>query len=273
MVIGDSFLHGVGVPDSARFAVRLEELLDAMARERGARARVLDLTVAGYNTTKNAEMFHRHVAAFAPHAVIWGYYINDVYGVQPAGTGSGAVAGSRDTEGRPVREHALTPLWRIQGLAFRSSRLLRYVVSTVSRELKLRGLVIPGTVFHHELTRSHAPDFAFWRNSQATLGGVWATCRANDILVLLLNCPVLKMISHYTLFDDVDARIAAYAAASGIDYLRGIDCFPDRRDRVYAISRYDPHPNEIGHELLARCVAEALMAQGLAAAARGTRGG
>jgi hypothetical protein len=249
MVVGDSYLHGNHVLDDRRFAVRLEAALQAARPRR--RVVVLDATVPGANTCTNARTFDELRGGFRPHAVVWGYNADDVYG----GCGE---AGGAAAPAPPPRTLVSTVRW-LQAAAYRLSALLGYVGPTVATELEIRGLVLPGTHTHHQFTRSHRDDFPAWQRSRADLQAVSDTCRVAGVDLLVLNCPDLAMLGHYGPLEDMDARIAAFFNGLGVGYLRGIDLFADGAADDWAVSRYDGHPNGAAHGVLAAGVADVLL--------------
>ena len=249
MVISDSYLHGNHMMDDERFAVRLE--LDLQAARPDRRVTVLDGTVPGANTCINARTFRDLKDGFRPHAVVWGYHADDPYGGCDE-------AGATTQPAPPPRSLVSTVRW-LQAATYKLSALLGYVVPTMATELEIRGLVLPGTHTHHQYNRSHDDDFPGWQRSRADLEAVTATCRAEGIRLVVLNCPDLAMLGHYGPLEDMDARIGAFFGGLDVEFLRGADLFTGGAAGDWAVSRYDGHPNGAAHGVLAAGVADVLL--------------
>ncbi|MFO7653520.1 MAG: SGNH/GDSL hydrolase family protein [Candidatus Krumholzibacteriia bacterium] len=256
MVIGDSYLHGTRMAESDRFSSVLRDRLARRAEVAGRDVVVLDLTVPGYNTFKNAEGFFAYVDSFDPHVVIWAYMINDVYSRSEAAV---PVSPGAATTVQAVPDRRRTDAWqRLFGTVIHETyshvKVLQFSLPTLNRELKLRGIILPGSQFHHEVSRSHDDAFVGWRNSREILTDVAATCRERGTHLAVLICPTLNMLGHYSVFDETDARIAAFWQEHGVTVLRGVEWFEVATGTDFAFSRYDGHPNQAAHAILAENV-------------------
>ena len=260
MVLGDSFLHGPGIQKDQRFTKMLNRMLLEQGVPGYEDVSVLDLTLPGSNTQNNTTTFNRYAKPFQPHAVIWAYFLNDVYRNQKFS--------DQPTDAQPPPESSRDKFnSRVRGVMntmYRNSRLIRYVLPNINKELKSRGIVIPGSQFYHERSKSHDPDHASWLRSQEIMNQVWRQCSEDDIQVLVINCPHLDLLKHYSLFDEVDQHIEDYFLTQPVSFLRGVDCFRDIKNESFSLSRYDSHPNEKAHRMLAEFTAQRLLADLLA---------
>jgi hypothetical protein len=68
------------------------------------------------------------------------------------------------------------------------------------------------------------------------------------------------MLANYRVFDEIDQRIASFFAAHATVYLRGVEPFLRMPDRNFALSRYDGHPNEAAHQIMAEQIRDAVLA-------------
>jgi len=74
-VVGDSFVFGAGVEESATLPAQLEARL---AERAGQPLEVLNFGVGAYNALQESELIATRVLDFAPDLLIWVYYINDL---------------------------------------------------------------------------------------------------------------------------------------------------------------------------------------------------
>lgn len=74
LVLGDSITFGQGVRAEETYPTRLEALL----RAQGVEASVLNAGVPGYDTGQERRVLERLLEQAAPHAVVLGWYANDV---------------------------------------------------------------------------------------------------------------------------------------------------------------------------------------------------
>lgn len=267
IVLGDSYLHGKGIPESERFVARLKEGLETAGIKPEAEVCILDMTVPGHNTSQNAKRFFEYADRFQPDALVWAYFINDVYvkgkaEADPAG-GADKDPGLSATGGADQsHDRVQGGLRSFQKKVYENVRLLKFVIPTISKELKLRGVVVPYTQFYHECYRSHEPDYKPWLRTQAMMDEVWQYCSEQEITALVLNCPYLNLLNSYSMFDQVDSRIGDYFGTRDLIYVRGADCFLDFRDRSFSVSKYDSHPNASAHAIFAEVVTRLLSTGG-----------
>lgn len=255
MVVGDSFLNGTGVQKDQRFTKILHQVLLKQGVPGYEDVCVLDITLPGSDTRRNTAAFDRYVKPFQPHAVIWAYSLNDVYMKQEPPAQPARTQPSPKSE----QDQFNSRLRGVQNALYRNCRLIQYVLPTIHNELKSRGIVIPGSQFDHERSKSHDPDHAPWPRTQEIMNRVWNQCSEDGIQALVLNSPHLDLLSHYSLFDHVDQRIEDYFSTQPVSYIRGVDCFSGSENESFSLSRYDSHPNEKAHRMLAEFTAQRLL--------------
>lgn len=256
MLLGDSYLFGAGVPDGETFAQRLRRSLGARNPGGFGKASLLDLTMPGSNTFTNTEAFHQAREIYRPHLAILAYNPNDVYGrmeAQPP---------QQPQEKKKVEaaDRGLNTVVAIRRVLYQS-KLLQFALIKLNMELKLRGIVLPGSEFDHQVNQSHAATYPGWRKSQEHLRGLAAACRERGIHLVVVNVPELNMLSHRQPFEKMDAEIKRFfTTLADVTYLDGAQPFlarPVGDPKEYAISKHDGHPNAKAHQVLAEFVYQA----------------
>lgn len=258
MVLGDSKIYGPGVNFQEVFSQRLKTLLAADKKLPYDNVLVLDVSRGGYNTLMNRLTYFEYVAKFQPQLVVLGNNYEDVYGnqdVSEAISKSGLSTHEQNTKVFEERKSAEnTPVFQRVREAVYHSSLLEFVMAGLNLELKLRGVVVPGSVFHHLIYESHRENYAGWIKAQAHLRDMITDCKQRGITLIVYSSPELNMVENYAPFDTLDHKLAAFFARNAVPYVYGVSPFLGRETSELALSRYDGHANAKGHELMAQQV-------------------
>ena len=252
MLLGDSKLYGVGVGPAKSAGALVKAKLQRESNRRSVY--LLDLTEPGSNTFYNRRAFDQYQGAVSPQVVILAYNHNDVYGDQ------GEEQQTRDTSSltpSPASVTTNTRRDRFLGIVTTARALLgqshamTFTLVKLNMELKLAGVIVPGTEFHHLINRSHASDYPGWIASQKHLLAIADACRARHITFIVYIVPELEMLPRYSVFTRLDGYLMNYFKGMGVRSHNGVEPFRKRRGETFALSRYDGHPNEAAHEIIA----------------------
>jgi hypothetical protein len=271
MLLGDSKLYGYGVRPESRVTTQVAARLE---RGLGRSNYLFDLTRPGNNTSQNRQAFESYVDSFMPSVVILAYDHNDVYGDQSRSQSRAIDETRLDV---PSQEATTTTKDRVAATVatirdmLGRSHMLSFVLVKLNMELKLAGVVIPGTEFEHLLNRSHASDYPGWIESQKHLAAIARICHDRGIALIVYLVPDLEMLPRYALFNGVDQSIAKYFVEIGATFVNGVEPFRAQAGRDFALSRYDGHPNEAAHLVMSSQLCAAVIAT--ADPARGSQAG
>jgi hypothetical protein len=266
MVLGDSKLRGLGVDARDIASVQLQTILERDVATPRGRIHVLNLSRAGNNTLQNKLTFLKYYRRFNPQIVIFGYNIDDVYGNNrddsPAGPTSAPSTPQPRANGVPHARRTVGDVARnvvsgVRRVLFHS-QVLQFSLSKFNMELKLAGIVVPGTEFYHLVHASHRSDYEGWVESQHHLQQIIDVCHRERIALVVYVVPQLEMLPHFSVFDDVDGTVEQFFRARGIRTINGVTPFMHSDPAAYAISRYDGHPNAKAHALIAQQWAQEL---------------
>jgi hypothetical protein len=262
MVLGDSKIYGPGVEFSKIFSQQLKGMLAADKSLPYENVLVLDLSRGGYNTLMNRLAYFEYVDQFQPHLVILGNNYEDVYGNQDV---SEVISKSNLTtheQTSKVFEESASdnmPLFqRIRDQLYHSS-LLEFIMAGLNLELKLRGVVVPGSVFYHLIYKSHSDNYPGWIKAQKHLRDIIGDCKKRGIDLMVYSVPEVNMLDNYAPYDVVDRKLAAFFAGYSVPYINGVQPFLGIKSSELALSRYDGHANEKGHRLMAQQVYAAIV--------------
>jgi hypothetical protein len=258
MVLGDSKIYGPGVERQNVFSQQLKAMLAADNSLPYENILVLDLSRGGYNTLMNRLTYFDYVDKFKPTLVVLGNNYEDVYGNQDVPEAISQSNLTLHEQTAKIFEEKLsgenTPVFQhIREKVYRSS-LLEFIMAGLNLELKLRGIVVPGSVFHHLIYESHREDYPGWIKAQKHLRDMIADCQQKGIALIVYSTPELNMLGNYAPYDIVDRKLAAFFASRAVPYVIGATSFSGMNSSELALSRYDGHANAKGHYLMAQRV-------------------
>jgi hypothetical protein len=254
MLLGDSKLYGAGVDLDSVFARHLQRLLFRSEQQNFEKVNVLDVTIPGANTQTNARVFRQHFTAYAPHIVVLGYNYDDVYQtVDSINTTTEVLTPGATT----LTDRWINAFVAAKNVVYRSE-LLQYAFVNLSLELKIAGVILPGSVMHHMIYRAYDASYPGWQASQAEFGAIADSCRSHALPFMVYLVPQLEVLENHAMFDRVDAILIPALKSAGAQVVRGVEPFLGSRNEDFALSRYDGHPNEAAHRIMARQVAAAI---------------
>jgi len=224
LFLGGSITLGWGVPEEKTVTARLEEKL----RAAGEPAQVLNGGVGNYNSERYVSRFFKELTGLNPTDIVVHYFVRDAEDLSPGG---GNVVLRRS-------ELAIT-LW----IAYH-----RLVDSVGEQSL----------VDHYRAVYDPAaPGFL---TMEAKLKELADYAKAHNIRLYLAMVPDVHNLVDYQL-GFVHEIMGGVAKADGYSF---IDLLPALRGRppeeLYAMPG-DPHPNALGHELMAEAIFKAIGAE------------
>jgi hypothetical protein len=234
LVLGDSYAFGWGVDDAQPFPQRTEALL----RERGIAAEVINAGVPGYNTEQEALLLAELMPSYAPDMVVLAYVMNDA-----------------EPQNNVPQPPAVT---------------YRYAVSWVwedAREVAMRRLAgrkewtSPNKqAMDFDYVKGFAPDSPKWRASRAALGRIAAACRAAGVPLAVLILPDFTQPFDASYPDGLIHRsVAGWSRELGVECVDLMPLFAERDHRNFMILT-DGHPNARAHDVIASVLRDRIVA-------------
>jgi lysophospholipase L1-like esterase len=222
LFLGGSITLGWGVKEDDTVSARVQRIL----REREPGVEVLNGGVGNYNAERYVERFFTQLKDLHPTDIVVQYFVRDAEKLD-AGGGNALLRNS---------ELAVT-LW------IAASRL-----GEKTGESSL-------TQHYANVYREDQPGFVEMKSSLRKLADY---AKANDIRIYLAMTPDVHNLKQYQLgfIHDMVKRIAAEDGYQYIDLLPAFGGLSP--EEVWAMPG-DPHPNALGHELMAKAIAPLLM--------------
>jgi hypothetical protein len=264
MVLGDSRIQGLGIEPEKIFSQQLQLMLRSGMANLYSNVYVLDVSCGGNNTLRNKMTYFAYVDRFKPHIVILCYTYGDVYGDQDIRKNNGktlpgknekTVTGKRQLLLQTVSGKKNLIISRVLTLLY-NSKLVQFILVNLNMELKLCGIILPGSEFYHEVFVAYSPDFYGWKRSKTHLQDIIKDCNDRGIRLIVFTMPELNMLRSYQVFNKIEKEVSSFFQSNGVIYLNGVRPFLGLNSDDYAISRYDAHPNYKAHSIMAQHVYE-----------------
>lgn len=250
-MLGDSYTFGWGVAEAEPYPQRAEALL----RERGLHAEVINAGVPGYNTEQEAFLLDELMPRYRPDMVVLGYVMNDAepqMNVPPAPGGTYRHAASwvwEDTRELVMRRFAGAKEWSSPN---KSTPSFNYALGFAEGSRK-------------------------WRTSRTALGRIAGTCSRSGVPLLVMILPDFTQWFDARYPDLVIHRaVATWGGELGFEVVDVLPIFHGKDHRMFWLPT-DGHPNAAAHEIVAGILRDRLIARlgpgpGTAASAAGSPG-
>lgn len=221
LFLGGSITLGWGVPEAQTVTQRVEQIL----RRGGEDVEVLNGGVGNYNAERYVERFFTELAALNPTDIVVQYFLRDAESLDPGGSNF---------------------LLRHSELA-----LTMWIAATRLMEAKGERAVIE----HYEnLYRADEPGFVAMKDSLQRLADYG---RVHGIRLYFAMTPDVHNLKDYP-FGFIHDKMKKIAEADGYQYVDLLPAFGKLTpEQVWAMPG-DPHPNAVGHELMAEAIAPML---------------
>ena len=214
LFLGSSITLGWGVEEAETVSVLVENRL----KSDGYDVAVLNAGIGNYNTVRYVTRFLDRLAHLDPDILVVQYFVNDAEVLEPGGAN-----------------------WFL-----RNSQL---AVSLWIAFRRLTGGDGAGTLVDHYRS-VYDPESKGYRDMKAALENLAAYARGRNIGVIVAMTPDLHDVTNYA-FGFVHDSVRALAAELGLTYVDLLPAFRGLEARQLWAIPGDPHPNALGHRLMA----------------------
>jgi lysophospholipase L1-like esterase len=220
LMLGDSMTVGWGVRAEATFSKRIE----AMYREGGIAAEVINAGVGNYNTVQEIEYFLTEGHRYRPDLVVLNFYPNDAEPV-------------------PVSRPPPT-LLRV----CRSCVLIAGALDTLARKY-----FDERDWAQYYLSLYSDGTGRGWLDARESIRKLVEYCKANDIRALIAILPDLHDVQHYRL-QLVSDLVQAAAAEFDIPFVDVLPHLQAYDSSALWVTAPDPHANALAHAVIAQAL-------------------
>jgi lysophospholipase L1-like esterase len=215
LVLGSSITLGWGVKEEDTLTARLEEMFRREAQE----VQVLNAGIGNYNTVRYVERFLTDLAALAPTDVVVHFFVNDAEQLPPGGG----------------------------NILTRNSQLAVTLWSGLQKATLSGGK--EGLEAHYRAV--YSPDSPGYGSMVKALERLSEHARKEKIRLFLAMTPDIHNLENYP-FQFVHEDVRRIAQGLGYRYVDLLPALADLEPGAVWNMPGDPHPNSLGHELMAK---------------------
>jgi lysophospholipase L1-like esterase len=214
LVLGDSITLGWGVPEEDVLTSRLQKMFDAD----GEKVEVLNAGVGNYNAERYIDWFLSDLYRLEPTDIVVHYFLR---GAETLESGGG-------------------------NILLRNSELAVMVWIAANRLLSKTGEL--SLLEHYK--EVYAPDQPGWIKAQESLAKLADYAKAHNIRLYFAMMPDIHNLKDYQFgfIHDVMKKVAATDGYTFVDLLPAFGALAP--EQIWAMPG-DPHPNALGHKLMA----------------------
>lgn len=248
MILGDSYIYGAGINPAQNFSNQLRALLKASATG-NRNVHILDVSRPSNNTLDNYNTYFTYVNKFNPNFIVLAYNLNDINGHLEALRDSSGVATCLPSAA-PMGKASTSRIKKVYDVLY-TSALVQMVMKNTNKQLKSMGYVIPASKFGQEL-QSYYTNAPNWVKSKELLTEMLNDAAKRNIRFITLLMPEMDLLKKPEIFYAADTSIQNFfSSAPAVTFINGRHLFKKEDGGIYRLSRYDGHPNEKAHSLLA----------------------
>jgi lysophospholipase L1-like esterase len=221
LFLGSSITLGWGVKEEETLTERLNQMFES----ENASTKVLNAGIGNYNTARYVERFLKELAHLDPDTIVVQYFVNDAEELEFA-TGN----------------------WFL-----RNSQLAVTLLIAYNRFFTSSG---EGALVDH-YKAVYDPKSKGYQAMAAALSRLSKYTKDKGISVLLVMTPDFHNFTNYP-FDFVHGDIKKLSHELGFSYVDLLPALENRDAKTLWSMPGDPHPNGLGHELMAQAIYPAL---------------
>lgn len=217
LVLGGSITLGWGVAEPDTFTATLER----MFKSRGDDVEVLNAGIGNYNAERYVELFLTRLTALSPTDIIVHYFLRDAETLDPGGG----------------------------NLLLRHSELAVTLWIAMNRVFGQAGE--KSLTEHYKLV--YDPQAAGFLKMQQSLSKLSDYAKQHNIRLYFAMMPDVHNLTNYP-FAGIHDTMRQFAQAHGYTFIDLLPAFEGLKpEQVWAMPG-DPHPNAMGHELMAKSI-------------------
>jgi len=231
--IGDSFTFGSGVKDvNKTYSAVLEKLLNEKYPSKNIE--VLNFGIPGYDSIDELKVIRDKAMKYNPDIIIIGYVANDLINVDPNLT-------SQKWSNYEIPYIGFILRNKLYSYYFIESRVNRFLENIGVKE---NWVYLLNESYSSELNREYNLDI------YKQIGNI---TKENNISVLVVSFPLITNFENYPLniIDDFAENISIQ---NNFSYLKILPYYSEYEPNELVVNKYDSHPNELGHEIVAKAL-------------------
>jgi hypothetical protein len=256
MVLGDSYIHGGGIELKDNFSQQLKILLKA-GNYKYEEVYVLDVSKPSSNNFDNIQTYHQFSGKFKPQVLILGYNYNDILGNLDKEIVMTQIDSFKNVQ--TSTQEKQTFIKKVYDILYQS-KFINFVLHNLHDEMKAHGIVMAKSSFGLMLS-DYQKNNENWMKSKQLLTGMITDAKKNGVQVYVLKFPEINLLSYPELFSAADTAISGFFNNMDIHFIDGAEIFKGEKTEDNILSKYDGHPNERAHHIMADYVYKMIISQ------------
>jgi hypothetical protein len=279
MIIGDSYIEGIGINKPFRFKSQLNDFL--IKNNNSSKEHIiLNLSRTGNNTIDKYLSFLEYYTIYQPHIIIWFHTINDlsmdsrkVIGIKEdlikfenkftdnnqsdisTVKNLNTISKSLQLKKEPIKHKTIAH--NLEGLIDKYS-LLKYLKENIVNELLLRGVLIPYGDFYEitqNLYKNNREEFKLYK---LIFYDVLKKLKDNTTLIVY-SMPEYNLINQPQYFKNIDTALFEFFSNKNILFIDGKTNLVNHTFDEVSFTRSDGHPNSFAHRIITNTIGKLIL--------------
>jgi len=249
MVLGDSYVNGLGTDENKKFSNILRADLLKSVNSKYKRFLVLDVSKPGNNTLDNYNEYHQYYESFKPQEVILPYNINDVEDNLDPATAASAAKNNHEIK-HIDQPNTAQKIYKV----IANVHLVQFALRSFHAYLKSQGVVIPNSELDLQL-KSYTQNKDNWVKSKAILNTMMQEVAAKNENMTVILMPEYNVINNLSAFKPTYNIVGDFFTGHpNVIFINPVKYFKNYPINELCISKYDGHPSILAHKVLADSV-------------------
>jgi hypothetical protein len=247
LLLGDSYMHGIGFARDSSVAEVLKQKLKA-SHLPYKRFLVLDATKGANNTLDNYQEYLVLDKVFKPNLVLLGYNENDPGGNMDE-DGAKHLSLANVKADHPNVETFGSKLSTLLA----NSHLLFFGIHQLNIQMKLSGHILSGSDLDKEIN-FYTQNQPNWVKSEKILDKLMDSTQDRKEHLLVLMLPIYNLLSNHQLFKPVDSAIYhcfTDTSRSNVAVWNTRSFYDGMPVNALTVNKYEEHPSTMVHRMMA----------------------
>ena len=271
MIIGDSYIEGIGINETLRFKNQLNEFL--LKNSPGNKEHIiLSLSAPGHNAIDKYFSFLKYYNLYQPNIILWFHTINDlmvdslkIKGLKEklitfenilgdaseiqilTNNSINNISKNMNTEIEPVRHQLI--IHKLENIIAKSC-LLNYLKENIFNELLLRGILIPYGDFFDITQNLYKDNRRELKIYKLIFEDILNQLNDDNVTLVLYSMPEYNLINQPKYFRNIDTALFKFFSNKSIIYIDGKNDLTNHNFDEVCATRSDGHPNSFAHKII-----------------------
>ena len=280
MIIGDSYIEGIGINETFRFKNQLNEFLIKNSTFNKEHL-ILNLSQPGNNFIDKYFSFLEYYNLYQPDIILWFHTINDLFmdslkveslkekliklenrlhvtnqSQTSTDKNLNNISKSMDLELKPMKYQAM--MHKLENI-IKKSYLLNYLKENIYNELLLRGISIPYGDFFEITQNLYKDERREFKLYKSIFNNILNQLKNDNVKLVFYYMPEYNLIDQPKYFKNIDTSLFKYFNNKNIIYIDGKNNLINHSFDEVCSTRSDGHPNSFAHKIITNTIGELIL--------------